>query len=429
MDTLDAWIDRFVFIEEGSKVADLSRLPHMAVYTFSEFEKVMDNKRVGSSKLVTKWMSCAQRRTVRGITYFPSDDRIVRQDSMEFFNTYYAPVAPAEYAMDKIRTWLDHMRYLIPDKASAKLMIRWLAKTVQEPHIRIPWAPLLISNVGVGKSWITYAMERVLGTQNVNTVKVKDLDSDYNGYMSQSTLVSIEEIRSKKRYDMVEDLKVMITASKMMVNHKYGGQGNERIFANVIAYSNWTDALVLQGDDERRWWVWQIEAPKQPPEYYASLYDWADTDGPLHLRAFLMSLDLSDFDFGATPPMTEAKRNMISQAKTPLEKLFDDCILERSGPFGADVLSLNVISDHIAKGLGTPELHPRHQSEVTKLVSLKAVELQTRLSDGIMPVRAICIRNSEHWRQQPKDVIQAEYIRAKNMALNLPTQANLRAVT
>lgn len=425
-DSLDVWLDRYIYVEEGQKVVDTQTDPDEAIYSLADFEKSKSNIMVGQSKLATKWLGCRGRETVRGTRYYPVEKQIVTIGAINYYNIYHAPEAAANVDAQMLMPWLDHIKFLIPDRDAAMVFIQWVAMTVQKPHIRIPWAPLIISKVGLGKSWMVGVMSEMMGHQNVSVIKAKDLESNYNGYMANNTLIAIEEIRSNNRYSLAEDLKILVTATEMMVNHKFGAQGQEIIYANVIAFSNWLDALILE-DGDRRWWVWHAVADAKSDDYYNSLYKWRDSSGPSHLKRWLCNMDLSKFSFGKAPPVTAAKRSMIRQSKSPLEKLVNDCVSGRSGPFAADVISSTLAALHVVKGLGALELSAKQFAELTKILGLRADELPHLITDGgTIPIRAICIRNSAFWTAQSEKTVQDEFNRAKTLSMGLPAPANLK---
>ncbi len=74
----------------------------------------------------------------------------------------------------------------------------------------------------------------------------------------------------------------------------------------VLAFSNERDAIALPADD-RRWFVLWSHAPRMHNEEAAAMWHWYAQGGLDAVCAYLDERDVSAFNPGAAPPMTDAK--------------------------------------------------------------------------------------------------------------------------
>lgn len=426
--TLDEFLKRYIFIEAGPGVADLEQPPTRAVYTLPEFRAAHANKWVAKKQLSQHWLQSPHRQDVRDITFFPANTRILDTEGYKFYNTYTDSglILPERADPDLWRAWKDHITYMFEDAETIRRFVAWAAFTVQRPETRIPWMPLIISHPGIGKGWLFQSFQKILGAHNCAMIGPDDLTdrkSVYNEYMSGTLLVCLDEMKTSNRWDDMERLKPLITEPNLMINHKYGKKRQERIFANLIAFSNWSDAAAVKEGD-RRLWVHKCDAPPRDKQYYQALFGWLDTDGPAHLLKYLLSVDLSGFAFAEPPPMTEAKRRMISGSQSIYEQEICDAIDERSDIFRADIVDVALVERFILRRMQLDKLQTNEKYHIRSILTNASIDLpqeryrvQLPESKQVHRVRCRAIRNFERWRDADTlDVIE-EYIRALRISL------------
>ena len=120
----------------------------------------------------------------------------------------------------------------------------------------------------------------------------------------------------------------------MRVNQKYAKTRNDFLWFNALIFSNHSDAMVLP-DDDRRCCVLENPTERRSEEYYDRLHKSLGRGEPMKLYNFLKKRDVSSFGH-VYPPMTEAKRRMLEESKSPAEEIqegvldaFEDDIVTR----------------------------------------------------------------------------------------------------
>lgn len=430
--TLKEAIDHFIFIEEGSKVADTRRRPDKAVMTLQEIKNSMKPDTAGGIELMSAWLRSPHRRTVRDVGYFPQDDLYVfNQEGADYFNTYLGSnlEIPTEPNPDLINLFTDHLKFLLPNPVSLELMLDWMAFTILYPHLRVPWCYLIISiSEGLGKGLLYTLMARCVGPHNTSLIQPDELTEKggtYNGYMSNITLACFDEIKASS-VDY-ERLRLLITSTELMINHKYGSKKMERIFANTLAFSNHLNAIAISTFDRRFYIDCNYSKPKDK-YYYDRLWTEVERDLPAHWIAYLKKRDISKFQWSSAPPDTAAKKLMQGSGKNNIESLLMDCIEEKLGPFACDIICASLAFNYIVKigesyGVDTSG-SVTYQTVANVITSIRPPLPQTKysipqqeISKTPSRIRCKCIRNFEHWQQQSKEAIAAEYARARLLSL------------
>jgi hypothetical protein len=278
--------------------------------------------------------------------------------------------------------------------------------------------PVIITTPRCGKGLLFKALQKVVGDHNTSKVSPAELEefgSGYNAWLSETVFVCIEEIKTTRKWDVTERLKAIITEDILEINHKHGKKGNERIFANLIAFTNHRDAVAVD-DTDGRFWIVYNKAVRQSAEYYKQYFAWLDSDGPAHLELFLKQINIQNFDWASPPPMTAAKQLMIDESMSLLERQLRDAIEDKDGPFRADIVDVTLVEQYLQSQtqLSTKDLYQiRHMMhDITE--PLKQDRYRVSLANGGAGKRYRCraLRNVEHWRKASTDAVAEEYKRA-----------------
>lgn len=435
LNDLQSFLDNFIFISDGSMVANLNCHPHRSRLSLQDFKNDNKNKvrfefgpRGGSTKiyLANEWLEHPHRQTCRQSGYKPNDGRFFEEYGAQIYNIYSGSdhILPDKVDEVKIQPVLDHLRYLFPDSHDFNLFISWMAVTVQIPEERCTWAPLLVSDEGTGKGWIYHLMRECVGPHNATSITTKDLEGQFNDFLYQTTLVLLDDI-IVRHHEIINTLKPMINAESYNINRKYGGKSYEKIYPNFILFSNYIDAMKLRADD-RRYWVYYVMAKPRRPQYYTNLFKWLDTDGPAHFEKYLRNFDISQFDHKAPPPTTVAKHRMIAASRSQIDAYLEDGIKDKYDIFEFDIVSTNLVSNYIKNQLQKPFLSDSDIRQISRFLTNLGSALPNerpymQIGDKRTQVRVKCVRNFDHWVKATPSDIEEEYLKAHSVAYSSPS--------
>lgn len=324
-------------------------------------EKGRDFKRYPASKTLVTYMhgliatNYMYRPDVTNDERF-RDARVIEHEGVSFVNSYRPDLVPVA-AVDWEDHWAwqfirDHFYKLVPD--GARMIIQWLAHNVQFPGLKITWAPVIVGPQGAGKTVVKDIITAAMGRSNVSDASLEEVLSDYTDWGEGVCVRVLEELRipGERRTTVMNRLKPYITNRTVRIYPK-GFKGKEiQNVTNYLALTNFKDALAVDEGD-RRWAIWhtgvktRAEVIEQfPPEYFRRIYEAIDNHGDI-IRAWLLSVDLSDFDRFNAPAMTEAKREMIEMARAPMDADLREALALGGEGVGPDVISTKHLSDAV----------------------------------------------------------------------------------
>jgi hypothetical protein len=234
---------------------------------------------------------------------------------------------------------------MIPDPIEREHVLNVMAYKRQHPEKKINHAVLHAGRPGSGKDtlWAPFLWS-IGGNTHVNVaiVKNEELNSQW-GYALESEVIVINELRqaeAKDRRALENSLKPVIAAPPelLSVNRKgmHPYDALNRVF--VLSFSNERAAISLPRDD-RRWFVVWSEAERMRPEDAEHIWAWYKSGGFESVAAWLDARDVSAFNPGAAPPMTEAKMIMIESAMSTAESFLVEMIRTRQGDFAKGVIA------------------------------------------------------------------------------------------
>lgn len=354
--------NRRVVIERASGRA-LTWLDAMAAYAASTHDSKPNEKgEVRKLPSLPVWLASPDRVTVDVMAWDPSQGELcvppeATTGQTRAYNTWRGlrpMTAPADW-QQRVRPFLSHIEYLVPNAAQRERFLQWLAHIVQCPGVLPHTSYLMIaSRHGTGRSWLAEALARVLPGNVAGGVALGPLlDGKFNGRLSCKLLATVDETReglSENRYSRAEALKRLTTEAVRHIDPKYGVQSIERNCCRWLMFSNHEDALPLDKMDRRIEvianpdWVYETHTG-----YYRALY--AAKDDPLFIasiRQYLATLDISTFEPGAHATVSEAKRSAIAAVTHDV----DNAVADLQREYGGVPMAYGDLCDYIKSYTG-----------------------------------------------------------------------------
>lgn len=363
------WYDRFAYIQSDDSYFDMRDRREIARGTFNAlFRHVScfsihpskNKRRIEASICYDENRHAKGAHALAGITYAAGETVLVAREGQVYGNRW-SDARPVPVAGD-IKPWLDHLHRMIPDEREREHVLNVLAHKVQRPDVKINHAILHIGKQGSGKDTLYEPFLWAVGgsrtsRRNVAIVRNEEVSSQW-GYNYESEIMVFEELRqteAKDRRALENQLKPVIAAPPEFISvnrkgmHPY--QALNRMF--VLAFSNERVPLSLPSED-RRWFVVYSEAARMTEDEGARLWRWLDNGGCSAVAAWLHARDVSAFNPGAAPPLTEAKLILIEQGRSSVESLLVDQLENRLGEFSKGVIAspFYALCDRLAGSAG-----------------------------------------------------------------------------
>lgn len=352
------WFERYAYVEAGDCYFDIPdrrevpRATFNALYRHVYCASVHANgggkaRRVEASVSFDEHRQAMGARVLAGLTYAPGETVLCARDGLAYGNRWRdarPEVTVSEGTID-VSPWLEHLERLVPEKFEREHLLTLMAFKAQRPSVKINHGVLFSGVPGCGKDSLFAPFLWSIGgrdLQNVALVRNEEVTSTW-GYALESEVLVINELRqteAKDRRALENQLKPLLAAPPELlpVNRKFMAPYMAANRLLVIAFSNERVPIALPSDD-RRWFVIWTQAPRMAASDAARLWAWYDAGGRAAVAAWLRSRDVSAFEPGATPPVTDAKRMLTEAGMSPVESYLVELIRGRQGEFASGVVS------------------------------------------------------------------------------------------
>jgi hypothetical protein len=260
----------------------------------------------------------------------------IERKGVACFNLYRPPTIELGNP-DEAGPWLDHVHKIYPNDADH--IIKWCASRVQKPEVKINHALVLGSNdQGIGKDTLLEPVKRAIGHWNFDEVSPQMVMGEFNGFL-KNVILRINEARDLgdvNRYQFYDHMKAYTAAPPdvLRVNEKHLREYSVLNCVGVIITTNHkTDGIFLPAEDRRHYVAWS-ESTKEDfdAKYWTKLWRWYDNGGDRHVAAYLMSLDISDFNPKAPPPKTVTFWDIVDANRAPEDAELADVLDAMGNP-------------------------------------------------------------------------------------------------
>ena len=360
-------------------------------------------------------------QAVQSLTWMPGDEECfdgmlftkggwIYRENARTYNLYKKPAPMLRNNPDapvNADRWLALMQEVYPK--DWQHLLKWMAYEAQNPGIKIHHGLVLGGDQGIGKDTLLHPLVQAVGTWNVAEIGPKHLGSDFNAYR-RNVLIRINEAhdlgegdKGLNRYSYY-DAKKTLQASPpdvIPVNDKHIQEYSIPNVCNTIETTNYlTDGLFLPPDDRRHYVAWSDKKRgAYSPEFFNEIWQWYATGGTAEAVAYLLTLDVSDFDPKAPPPQTEAWHQIVS-ANVPPER------------DGLEVVLYQMEHDRMVTELAeTGFTIPEQMALKPELVTLE--ELRTKAED-MRAFDVLPIFNTAAARKLPHKMSEAGYEPVRN---------------
>jgi len=257
-------------------------------------------------------------RRAAALTMQPGRGLIVEQDGMWCVNQWRpSDLTPSDADAG---LWLDHMRLLIPVAADRERVLDRMGFGLQRLGVKINSALVLLGDHGTGKDMALDPFWAAIGKHNRGMVPGAEAGGQFNDHMLKPWVL-MAEMPSYRKRSVYEEIKVMLATppDTIRINTKNVRAYEVPNVTNVVVTTNHADAIALPASDRRFDVVATVNAADaagaERVAYFSALRAWLDAGGQAAVMGHLLRRDVAGFQAKGTPPMTEAKAAMVSEAE------------------------------------------------------------------------------------------------------------------
>ena len=392
------WFERFAYIQDDESYFDMQDRREISRQTFNALFRHIACKSIhGKNPKIEASVSFDENRqkhgakALVGITYAAGESVIVARDG-DLYGNRWRDARPSVGSGD-VTPWLEHCRALVPNADELEHIFDVMAFKVQHPEIKINHAVLHGGDQGSGKDtmWAPFIWA-VCGPHLKNRGLLdNDTMSSQFGYALESEILILNELKepdAKERRALANKLKPIIAAPPEMltVNRKglHPYQMANRVF--VLAFSNDPVPISLDSQDRRWFCVWS-HAPRMSAESAEKMWKWYKVGGFAAISGWLTSRDVTAFNPGAAPMMTEFKMNLVEHGMSMAESYLVELMRARTGEFSKGVVAspFHALCDRLAgaapSGVKVPQpalLHALKEAGWVDMGRLKSREFDSK---------------------------------------------------
>ncbi|MGI9158776.1 MAG: DUF5906 domain-containing protein [Saprospiraceae bacterium] len=346
------WFTRFAYIEADDAFFDLDERRELSRATFNAIFRHVNCVSVHNGKRRIEASVCFDEnrqnmgaRVLAGITYAAGDSVLVSRNGLVYGNRW-RDARPAVTGTGAAEPWLRHFERLVPDAGEREHVLNVMAFKLQNPGVKINHAILHAGTQGCGKDTL-YApfLWAVCGPTGVNKGLVDNDNLNGNwGYHLEAEVLVINELRepeARERRALANKLKPIIAAPPDMLSINRKGLHPYDMVNRllVLAFSNDRVPISLESQD-RRWFCLWSNARIMTAAEGRAMWKWYKSGGGFEaVAALLYARDVSAFNSGATPPMTEYKFTMVENGRNMAESYLVELIQRRLGEFAKGAIA------------------------------------------------------------------------------------------
>lgn len=365
---LDAsqWFTRFAYVQSDDSYFDLverrllSRFAFNATYRHVSCKSMHDGKRkVEAATSFDEHRQKMGSRIMAGLTYAAGESVMVARDGLVYGNCWKDARPPVPATTTSAAPWLRHLERLVPELAEREHLLNVMAFKVQNPAIKINHAVLHCGTSGAGKDSLYLPFLRAVcgsGEKNKSLVDAARISGQW-GYHLEAEIMVLNELKESggaTRRELANHLKPVIAAppNYLPVNRKNLAPYDvaNRVF--VLAFSNERSPISLDSGD-RRWFCLWSTAPKMLDAEAKGFHHWLETGGYDAVARVLHDRDVSKFNAGATPPITDFKVSLTEHGLSSAEAYIVELLRARTGEFAGGVIGspFHALCDRLQGGV------------------------------------------------------------------------------
>ena len=291
---------------------------------------------------------------VHKVDYAPKKPPVFEERGVVYGNAWHNEFEQPGVEGD-VSTWLEHFDTLGWTPYSDHVL-KWMAWTIQNPDIKINHMLLFGSAEGCGKDWLLYPLVQAMGDNHM-TISGEELLEGFNDYVLSTKHLHINETELGDRNEALAvsaKLKPLAAAppDKLRVNQKSVKKIEVRNLLSVSMTTNSQVPVRLTGESRRICALWsdldvRDDWGVMKPEWKAFWKDawgWMQKVGWQHCIWYLRNkVDISDFNPGEAPPVTDFLRDIVDASRTPMQQTLVRLIQSKMGPFVKDFVTIDEI--------------------------------------------------------------------------------------
>jgi hypothetical protein len=220
------------------------------------------------------------------------------------------------------------------DSASHLYLLSFLAHMLQFPEVKPGIVPVLIGGQGTGKGVFFQLLRAIWSKTTLLVSDINDVVGQFNAGLERNYIVCMDEALFVGDRRSLDRLKSIVTEPTIRIEQKYQPSRSIESVHRFFAATNHDQFAYIDKDDRRFLMLRVSSLRQQDADYFKRLCDsFSDGQTLEGFVAFLLSLDLADFNVRERPKTTEYDSQRI-KSLNKFERYWNEVLLD--GNFGTD---------------------------------------------------------------------------------------------
>lgn len=265
------------------------------------------------------WLNNGERQMVdRDNVVFDPAQTVSPETHVNLFHGW--TVTPKPGSCRQIIMLLEHL--CNDDPAVVDWILKWIAYPLKNPGAKMRTSILMHGDEGSGKNLFWENIVCQLYGEYGCVVGNDEIESQYNEWVSRKLFIVADEVVTRAELrNQKNKLKRLITGDTVQVNPKHLNARVEANRMNIVFLSNELQPLILDPSDRRYLVIWT--PPKMEKQFYIDAAKEAQNGGIEAFYHYLLNeVDLDGFSEHSDPPVTDAKRDLISLGMSSPERFY-----------------------------------------------------------------------------------------------------------
>ena len=324
-------INKSFFIKlYGCKTIFMKKANIIDSYEHMVYLEEDDEGKVISKSFITKWLKDPELRAFTDIECYPPP----LQCPPHIYNlwTPFSMELVTEYEEKDISILLNHIKIMCNHEDDVyDYFIKWLAQMVQYPAVKTKMV-LFQGDEGCGKGTLFKMIEKMIGSDKYleTTSPDRDVWGSFNGLMTNTFFVYLNELSKKQALEAENKLKGYITDGPMQINTK----GKDAV--DITSYHRWGSSynpeeggINTHKGDRRKLMVAASNELIGNFDYFDEINECiSDVNYIKSLYEYLKNIPDMDKFNSIKIPMTEYQKNISLLSTCPIENFIKSMIEE-----------------------------------------------------------------------------------------------------
>ena len=329
--------ERYTHVTIGGKHRVVSLKPCQVngmAHSFESFDSFrsyfLDEPKIADMNPASAWLRWpGKNKKLNGIGFYPDPEKC----PVNVFNLYQG--RSVEPLPGDVEPYLNHLKQIIcaGDEIAFQYLVGWLAHIIQKPDEKPSVAVVLKSIEGTGKGSMFEPIRRILGSYAVQVNGHQQITGKFNVTVVNKLLVFGDEV-DLTNTAIADRLKGLISETTINLERKGIDPEPMPNYSRFIFASN-HEHTISAGTRERRYLVLEpIPNKAQDKEYFDSLWQWINGNGPAYLLYYLLNYDLAEFDPRRAPATKALIAEKLASLKPAEAYLYEQIMSDK--PFNGE---------------------------------------------------------------------------------------------